>query len=114
MIRSKRTTGTDYEKGSVNVYEDLGFPDADAMLVKAQLVKSIAEILVDRGLTQVKAAELLGVTQPKLSQLLRGQFRGFSERRLMDFLTRLGRDVQIVVRDSGRRRGTGSVSVIFG
>jgi predicted XRE-type DNA-binding protein len=100
--------------GSRNVYADLGFPDPDAMLVKAQLVTKIAEILETRGLTQLKAAGILGVPQPKLSKLLRGQFRGFSERKLMDCLVRLGRDVQIVVRDSGRRRGSGTVSVVFG
>ena len=68
------------------------------MLIKAQLVGKIAEIIKRKGLTQTQAAELLGMPQPKLSNLLRGRFRGFSERRLMDCLTKLGRDVQIVVK----------------
>ena len=114
MTRPKRLNRLGHEMGSRNVYVDLGMAAADTMLVKAQLVTKIAEILDDRALTQAKAAEILGVPQPKLSRLLRGQFRGFSERKLMDCLTRLGRDIQIVVSDSGRRRGNGSVSVVVG
>jgi predicted XRE-type DNA-binding protein len=82
-------------EGSGNVYRDLGFPDADGMLVKAQLVSKIHEIIRDRGLTQVGAAAILGLPQPKLSGILRGQFRGVSERKLIDCLTGLGRDVEI-------------------
>jgi predicted XRE-type DNA-binding protein len=88
----------DYEIGSSNVHADLGRAAPSNLLVKAQLVSRISEILEERGLTQVKAAALLGITQPKLSSMLRGQFRGLSERKLMDCLTRLGQDVQINVR----------------
>jgi len=95
------------------VYADLGYKSADEMLVKAQLVTTIAEILTERGYTQTKAAELLGIPLPKLSKMLRGQFRGFSERKLMDCLTLLGRDVDIVVRSMSRRKGQGAVSVSF-
>jgi predicted XRE-type DNA-binding protein len=98
--------------GSGNVYADLGFRDAERMLVKAELVSAIAGIIAERGLSQVSAAELLGLTQPKLSNLLRGQFRGFSERRLMDCLTRLGRDIQIVIKSKPRSRGMGKLSVV--
>jgi predicted XRE-type DNA-binding protein len=73
-----------------NVYADLGYPDADEMLVKAQLVSKIAELIKRRGLTQVEAAKLLGLTQPKISAMLRGQFRGFSERKLIDCPPALG------------------------
>ena len=65
------------------------------------------------GLTQTKAAALLGIPQPKLSKMLRGQFRGFSERKLMDCLTLLGRDIDIVVRTTPKRKGQGAVSVSF-
>ena len=82
------------------------------MLVKAELAGTIARIIADRGLSQAAASEILGLTQPKLSNLLRGQFRGLSERRLMDCLTRLGRDVQIVVRATPRSRGLGKLSVV--
>jgi predicted XRE-type DNA-binding protein len=81
----------------MNVYADLGFPDAGEMLVKAQLVVKIAEILRERGWSQQQAAQVLGLTQPKLSKMLRGQFRGISEMKMMDCLVRLGRAVKIVV-----------------
>jgi predicted XRE-type DNA-binding protein len=84
-------------ENSLNVYEQLGFPDAEAMLVKAQLVSQIGEILRERGWSQQQAAKVLGLTQPKLSKMLRGQFRGISEMKMMDCLLRLGRTVKIVV-----------------
>lgn len=81
----------------MNVYAQLGFPDADQMLVKAQLVSEIGEILRKRKWSQQQAAKVLGLTQPKLSKMLRGQFRGISEMKMMDCLIRLGRPVKIVV-----------------
>jgi predicted XRE-type DNA-binding protein len=102
-----------FQRGRTNVYAGLGYKSADEMLVKAQLVTAIAEILAERGYTQMKAAELLGIPQPKLSRMLRGQFRGVSERKLMDSLTLLGRDIDIVVRSTPKRKGPGAVSVSF-
>lgn len=99
--------------GSENVYADLGYPNAGDMLVKARLVTKISEILEGRGLTQIEAAGIVGLPQPKLSRLLRGQFRGFSERKLIDCLTRLGSDVRIVVVDRARKRSKGTLSVVF-
>ena len=81
----------------MTAYEHLGFPDAEEMLVKANLVIKIAEILRERGWSQQQAAKVLGLTQPKLSKMLRGQFRGISEMKMMDCLVRLGRAVKIVV-----------------
>ena len=101
------------EQGSTNVYADLGMPDAEEMLVKAQLATKIGDIIKRRKLTQVQAAELLGITQPKLSGLLRGQFRGISEAKMLECLTRLGRDVEIVVKSVPRSRTEGHVSVVF-
>lgn len=112
MKRKPRLRRVPHEAGSGNVYADLDVPDADEMLIKAQLVASIASIIAEKAYTQTKAAGILGLTQPKLSRLLRGQFRGFSERKLMDCLTRLGRDVQIVIRPVQRRRAQGSLSVV--
>lgn len=113
MSKRKVTERPEIHEGSGNVYRDLGFPDADEMLVKAQLVSKIREIIRDRGLTQVEAAAILGLPQPKLSGILRGQFRGVSERKLIDCLTGLGRDVEIVVKDAPRRRAGGKVTVVF-
>ena len=100
------------EKGSANVYADLGIPNPGEMLVKAQLAAKIAEIIKQRRMTQVQAAELLGMPQPKLSNMLRGRFRGISEAKMLDCLTSLGRDVQIVIKTASRSRKTGHVSVL--
>jgi predicted XRE-type DNA-binding protein len=101
------------ERGSTNVYADLGRPDAEEMLVKARLASKIGEIIRKRKLTQVQAAAILGLSQPKLSGLLRGQFRGISEAKMMECLTKLGRDVRIVVGPAKRRAGAGNVEVEF-
>jgi predicted XRE-type DNA-binding protein len=100
------------QEGSRNVYADLSYSDPDDMIVKAQLVTRIGHIIRQRGPTQEKAAELLGLTQPKISKLLKGQFRGVSERRLLRCLTSLGRDVEIVVKPAPRRRA-GRLSILF-
>jgi predicted XRE-type DNA-binding protein len=86
--------------------------DAREMLVKAQLATKIAEIIKRRRITQVQAAELLSMPQPKLSNMLRGRFRGISETKMLECLTRLGRDVQIVIKAASRSRKTGQVSVL--
>ena len=101
------------EKGSGNVYADLGFPDADEMLVKARLAHRIGQIIKARHLTQQAAAEILGMTQPKLSGLLRGHFRGVSEAKMLECLNRLGQDVEIVVKKAPRSRAGGHTSVVF-
>ncbi len=94
-----------------SVYEDLKYENADEMLIKARLVTEIADQLRLRGLTQAEASELLGFSQPKLSNLLRGQFRGVSEKKLMECLTRLGRDIEIIVRPAPRSRRAGRITV---
>lgn len=96
-----------------NVYADLGYRNAEEMLIKAKLVHKISEIVRSKGLTQVETAKVLGLTQPKVSALLRGQFRGISERKLIDCLTSLRRDVEIVVKDTPRRRDGGKLTVLF-
>ena len=89
------------EQGSENVYADLGCADAGEMLIKARLAHEIDRIIKNRRLTQQRAAALLGMPQPKLSEMLRGKFRGISQAKLIDCLNRLGRDVDIVVRQAG-------------
>lgn len=86
-----------FEKGSTNVYADLGFSDADEMLRKAELTTEIGKIIKARQWTQQQAAEVMGLSQPKLSELLRGRFRGIGESKMLDYLTRLGCDVKIAV-----------------
>lgn len=82
---------------SGNVYADIGVAQPDAMLAKAQLAQRIGSIIAARKLTQREAAEIIGVPQPKLSNILRGRFRGINEARLMDSVQRLRNNVQIVV-----------------
>jgi predicted XRE-type DNA-binding protein len=86
-----------HEIGSGNVFKDVGLPNAEEHLVKAQLVFKIDAIVKDRGLKQVEAAELFGVRQPDVSKMLRGDFRQFSVERLLRFLVALDQDVQIVI-----------------
>jgi len=113
------TTPITVEVGSGNVYADLGQPDAQDMLVKAKLASKIAEILKRQNLTQQAAAELLAMPQPKVSMMLRGQFRGISESKMLDCLARLGRDIDIVVKPARRKTkltapmGGGRVNVVF-
>ena len=94
------------------MYADFGYRNAEEMLVKAQLVSKIREIIRSKGLTQVQAAKILALPQPKLSGILRGQFRRVSERKLIGCLISLGRDVEIVIRPP-RRRVAGKLTVVF-
>ena len=102
----------EFEKSSGNVFADLELPDAEEMLVKSQLVAKIGEIIKSRNWTQQQAAEVLGMTQPKLSKMLRGQFHGISEAKMLDCLAKLGRDVQIVV-GPAQNKASGRVAVVF-
>ncbi len=88
---------TGCEVGSGNVFADIGHPDPDTALAKAQLARQIATIIEQRGWTQTEAATALGIDQPKVSALMRGRLREFSADRLLRFLTRLDRDVDITV-----------------
>ena len=88
----------DIQVSSGNIFADLGMPNSDEMLMKAELVRQITEILSQRKLNQVQAAEVLGIDQPKVSALMRGKLTGFSTERLFRFLNALGCDVKIVVK----------------
>lgn len=91
-------------KGSGNVFRDLGLPEADLLQAKADLVHRISVLIEKRRLTQIQAAEVLGITQPKISALLRGRLDGFSMDRLVRFLNSLGQDVRISVQPKERAR----------
>jgi len=81
-----------------NVFADLGLPDADELQAKSALVHQITSIIDSRKLTQVEAANLLGIDQPKISNLVRGRLEGFSTERLFRFLLTLGYDIDITVK----------------
>lgn len=80
-----------------NIFADLGLANSDELLIKAELVRQISELITARNLTQIEAAKLLGIDQPKISALLRGKLSGFSTERLFRFLNALGSDVEIRV-----------------
>jgi predicted XRE-type DNA-binding protein len=97
---------SEVQAGTGNVFADLGYADAGERTLKVELAMQVNRILEERGLAQERAARLLGIRQPHVSDLVRYRLNRFSVERLMDFLTRLGKDVQIriVARPSGRRR----------
>ena len=101
------------EKSSGNIFADIGFANDQEMLVKANLALKISEIITQRRLTQMEAALVLGMPQPKLSKLLRGQFHGVSETKMLECLNKLGRDIEIVIRKANRDKRIGRTSVVF-
>lgn len=94
-VRKKRAKNIKVEVGSGNVFADLGLPDAEELLFKANLVYQIAQLTDKKKLTQAKVAERTGLDQPKVSRLLRGHLDGFSADRLFGILNRLGHSVEI-------------------
>ncbi len=100
------------EEGSGNIFADIGLPEPETRLAKADLAIRIGEAIRARRLTQTRAAHILKIDQPKISRLLRGQLSGFSTERLMHFLTLLGRDVEITVKPATRSRRQGHLRVV--
>jgi predicted XRE-type DNA-binding protein len=100
------------EESSGNVFADLGLPNPEERLTKAALAIRVADAIRSRRLTQVNAARMLKIDQPKISWLLRGQLSGFSTERLMYFLTLLGRDIEIVIKHAPRTRRQGRLRVV--
>jgi predicted XRE-type DNA-binding protein len=96
-------------EGSGNVFADLGLPNPEQELVKAQLTLQIYTILKSSGMTQVEIAKILGVQQPQVSLLMRNRAGNFSVGRLMEFLTALRQDVEITVRPARKEHGALSV-----
>ena len=90
-------------RGSENVFTDLGYADSKTHFVKARLVSRLQNLISEKGLTQSQAAEIMGIGQPDVSRMLRGQFRDFSVERLMRFLTVFGCDVDIVIHERGEK-----------
>ncbi len=97
---------------SGNVFADLGLSNPEDRLVKAQLARKISELITNRKLTQVQAAEILGIDQPKVSLLIRGRLSGFSTDRLMGYLNNLGNDVEITIKPKPENRKIAHTIVI--
>jgi predicted XRE-type DNA-binding protein len=107
-----RDTDIPVTAGSGNVFADMGLPEAEEELTKAQLASHIRHVIKRQRLTQVAAAALMGIDQPKVSALLNGRLANFSSERLMRLLTALGQDVDITVRAKPRNRTHGRIRVL--
>ncbi|MGD0949509.1 MAG: helix-turn-helix transcriptional regulator [Candidatus Binatia bacterium] len=99
------------EESSGNIFADLGFPNPEREEIKARLTLQIYRLIKQRGLTQAAAGEILGIKQPHVSGLMRGQSGAYSVERLMEFLAALGQDVEITVRQTRKEHGHVSVVV---
>lgn len=111
---STDSTEPEVTKGSHNVFADLGLPDSEELLAKARLASAISDIITGRHLTQTEAADLLGTSQPKVSNLMNGRLDGFSLERLARFLNSLDRDVEIRVKRRPRSRKEARLLVTLG
>ena len=97
-MKTRLINGIEVHRGTANFYADLGLLDADKLKIKSGLVIEIRKAMRNLNLTQQEAAKRMGITQPKVSDMMRGDFSNLSERKLMDCLTRLGYDIEISVR----------------
>jgi predicted XRE-type DNA-binding protein len=112
QIRLDQQPAITVEPGSGNVFADIGLPNPEERLAKAELAYRISRLIEAKELSQAATAKLLKVDQPKISRLLRGRLSGFSTERLMHFLTLLGRDIDIVIRHRSRKRPHGRLRVV--
>ena len=111
-IKSNAREANVVREGSGNVFADLQLSDSGEALAKAELATQIASAIADRRLTQVRAAELLGVNQADVSDLVRGKLQGFSTDRLLRFLNALGRDIEILIYPRRRTGRLGRLRVV--
>jgi predicted XRE-type DNA-binding protein len=100
-VKTRVVNNVELHQSSGNVFADLGLPNAEKLRIKAGLVAEMSRAIANLELTQAEAAKRMGISQPKVSDLMRGDFANFSERKLMDCLTRLGYDIEIKVRPAG-------------
>ena len=107
----KRKTKIPVKESTGNIFADLGFANPEREQLKARLTVQIYRLIKQRGLTQAGAGEILGIKQPHVSSLMRGRSGAFSVERLMDFLTALGQDVEIIVRPTSKSHGQVSLVV---
>ena len=103
--------GIEVEMGSGNVFADLGLPGAEKVKIKSGLVIEITRAVRQLGLTQAEAGRRMGIPQPKVSALLRGDFANLSERKLMDCLNRLGYDIEIQVKPAAEPVGHRTLAI---
>jgi predicted XRE-type DNA-binding protein len=104
-MQKQAIDGVEVTRSSGNVFADLGLHDAEKLKIKSGLVIEIRKAMRLQGLTQKEAAKRMGITQPKVSDMMRGDFSNLSERKLMDCLNRLGYDIEIKVRPASQPVG---------
>lgn len=104
-MKKRVVGGIEVEASSGNVFADLGLPDAEKLKIKSGLVIQITQAIRKLGLTQQESAKRMGISQPKVSDMMRGDFSNLSERKLMDCLNRLGYDIEIKVKPAGQPVG---------
>jgi predicted XRE-type DNA-binding protein len=110
-MNKRMIDGIEVERSSGNVFADLGLPDAEKLKIKSGLVFEITKAIGHQKLTQQAAATRMGISQPKVSEMLRGDFSNLSERKLMDCLNRLGYDIEIKVAPA--RQAVGHLTLAF-
>jgi predicted XRE-type DNA-binding protein len=112
-MASRNAEGRDsVTRGTGNVFADLGFPDAAERQAKLRLAYALNQVIEARKLSQLEAAKVLGVSQPKVSALRNYKLAGLSVERLMNLLTALDQDVEIVIRKKPRSRKAARISVV--
>ena len=110
-MKKRIVDGIEVETGSGNVFADLGLPDANKLKIKSGLVIEIVKVVKRLRLNQAEAAKRMGLMQPKVSALLRGDLSNLSKRKLMDCLNRIGYDIEIRVKPAIRRTGRLTLAV---
>jgi predicted XRE-type DNA-binding protein len=113
-IAEQEAVSMDFQESSGNVFADLGLEDSEELLTKARLAAAIHKVMEARGLSQVRAGEIMGFDQPKVSLLVRGRLDRFSIERLMRALNSLGQDVWIKVQPATQGEGRGRTLVEAG
>lgn len=104
-MQKRIVKGVEVQRSSGNVFADLELPDADKLKIKTGLALQIRKAMRNLGLTQQEAAKRMGIPQPKVSGMMRGDFTNLSERKMMDCLNRLGYDIEIKVRPANEPLG---------
>lgn len=109
MPRKKKEEEIEVIESSGNVYADLGYANPQEAMAKANLAILIADTIKKKKLTQKKAADLMGIDQPKVSAIIRGQLSGFTIDRLLRFLLALGIDIIIEAKPHRKRSEPGII-----
>jgi predicted XRE-type DNA-binding protein len=104
-LKKKSLDGIEYTEGSDNIFADIGIPNPEEAMAKAQVAMRIGDTIKKKKLTQAKAAKILKISQPKVSLLLRGYLTDFSLERLLRFLNDLGQDVCITITPASHGHG---------